>query len=195
MFTSDESVHICIDFFTVLKGLDDIRMVLNGSSCGFNITIFASKFWLPMSTTMTRLLSFGYRVVDIDIGEMFPNFPFSQFITKLFRHGSYLFNNIFEKFIPPTFIKRKRLTATWSRFWFGLASCPEDACTFYYLVEEFVRGNHKQINNPLRWDSIILNSIGNPDYNPSYPTVYKWDERAKRITGDLIVYIDDLRAI
>ena len=42
---------------------------------------------------------------------------------------------------------------------------------------------------------MILNLIGNSDYNPAYPKVYKWDERTKRIAGDLISYIDDLRAI
>ena len=42
---------------------------------------------------------------------------------------------------------------------------------------------------------MILNLIGNKDYNPAFPEVYKWDERSKRIAGDLISYIDDLRAI
>ena len=31
VFTSEELVHSYIDFFAVSKGLDDIRMVLNGS--------------------------------------------------------------------------------------------------------------------------------------------------------------------
>ena len=79
--------------------------------------------------------------------------------------------------------------------WFGLRSSPEGACTFYYLAEEFIRGNHKEANNPLRWDTVILNLIGKSNYNPTYPQVYKWDERMKRIAGDLISYIDGLRAI
>ena len=78
VFTQEDEVHSYIDYFAVPKGLDDIRMVLNGSSCGLNAAIFASNFWLPMSNTITRLLSFGYRVVDIDIEEMFPNFPLHQ---------------------------------------------------------------------------------------------------------------------
>ena len=69
-----ESVKGLIDYFHVPKGPTDIRLVFNGTSCGLNNTVYASNFWLPMSNTMTRLLSFGYRGVDIDIGEMFLNF-------------------------------------------------------------------------------------------------------------------------
>ena len=47
----------------------------------------------------------------------------------------------------------------------------------------------------MRWDSIILNLVGSKEYNPSLPNVYKWDSIAKRIAGDLVAFIDDLRAI
>ena len=56
-------------------------------------------------------------------------------------------------------------------------------------------GNHREVNNRLRWDSIILSLIGNLNYNPAFPSVYKWDEILRRIAGDLISYIDDLRSI
>ena len=72
---------------------------------------------------------------------------------------------------------------------------PEYAATFYYLAEEFIRGNHTDINNPLRWDTIKLNMLGDKNFNPAFPNVYKWDERVKRIAGDIIAYVDDLRAI
>ena len=42
---------------------------------------------------------------------------------------------------------------------------------------------------------VILNLTGNSNYNLTYPQVYKWDERSKIIAGDLIAYIDVLRAI
>ena len=89
----------------------------------------------------------------------------------------------------------KRLSATWSRLWFGLRSSPEGVYTFYYLAEDFMRGNRKDVHNPLRWDSIKLNLLGNANYNPAFPLVYKWDSRLRRIAGDLVSYIDDLRAI
>ena len=49
--------------------------------------------------------------------------------------------------------------------------------------------------NPLRWDKVILNLIGNTNFDPAYPNVYKWDSHNNRIAGDLIAFIDDLRAI
>ena len=51
------------------------------------------------------------------------------------------------------------------------------------------------MTNPLGWDDIKLNLIGNKDYNPTYSKVFKWDNHAKQIAGELIAYIDDLRAI
>ena len=74
IFTHEKEVKSYIDYSAIPKDLVDIRIVFNGSSCGLNLALFASNFWLPMSNTMTRILSFGYRVVDMDVGEMFPNF-------------------------------------------------------------------------------------------------------------------------
>ena len=36
--------------------------------------VFAPNYWLPYSPTITRLLHFGYKSVDLDIGECFLNF-------------------------------------------------------------------------------------------------------------------------
>ena len=52
--------------------------MFNGTSCGLNAATWSSNFWLPTSTTMTRLLSYNYQVVDVDIGDMFLNFPLHE---------------------------------------------------------------------------------------------------------------------
>ena len=72
---SKETVKNVIDFFAVKKGENDIRVVYNGASCGLNTATWCSNFWLPTSTTLTCLLSYDYKVVDVDIEEIFPNFP------------------------------------------------------------------------------------------------------------------------
>jgi len=72
-----------IDYFTVMKGLTDVRVVFNGTSCGLNAATWSSNFWLPQSSSMTRLLSFGYKAVDIDLGEMFLNFPLHHSVHDL----------------------------------------------------------------------------------------------------------------
>jgi len=85
--------------------------------------------------------------------------------------------------------------ATWSRTWMGFRPSPEWACRFYYLAEEFVRGDEKDIKNPLYWKSIVLNLIGSENYNPALPNVYKWNDLAAHIAGEIKAYVDDLRVI
>jgi hypothetical protein len=63
-----------LDYFDVEKG-SDIRMVYNGTSCGLNDALWDPKFFLPTPASAARVLSYGYYMVDIDLGEMFLNFP------------------------------------------------------------------------------------------------------------------------
>ena len=171
------NVKSYIDIFGVPKGPDDIRMVLNGASCGINESLFSSNFWLPMSNTMTRLLSFGYRAVDVDLGEMFLNFPLDHVLQGYSGIDLSMFRKELSHQIPTTLEKDNRLSAIWTRSWFGLKSSPEVAITYYHLAEEFVRGKQDDLDNPLRWDEIKLNMIGEEEFNPSFPNVYKWDAR------------------
>jgi hypothetical protein len=46
----------------------------------------------------------------------------------------------------------------------------------------------------MRWDEIKLNLPGDPEYNPSKPRVMKWNRLITRIAGDIVGFIDDLRA-
>ena len=66
---------------------------------------------------------------------------------------------------------------------------------FYYITEEFIRGNPLDTANHVCWDKVVLNLIVNSDFNPILPNVYKWDGSFNRIVGDLVTYVDDLRAI
>lgn len=198
---SSNDIKSVIDYFYVPKGLTDVRVVFNGTSCGINKAVFASNFWLPMSNTMTRLLSFGYRCVDVDIGEMFWNFPlhpvlqlYSGVDLTPFRENI-LKSSTRHLFQEKHLKSNKRLITKLTRVWMGFKQSPEIACRYFYLAEEFIRGNHRESKNPLRWDSIKINLIGDKNFNPTFPNVYKWDERKKRIAGDLIAYVDDLRSI
>lgn len=77
----------------------------------------------------------------------------------------------------------------------GMKIIPEQSVRFYYLAKEFVRGNHREKNNPLRWDRKVLNLLGSKEYNPSFPWIYKWDDVHERISGEILAYVDDLHAI
>ena len=61
--------------FYVSKGLNDIRMVYNASSCGLNAVLWATHFDLPVVQHILCSLLPGYYQCDMDIGEMFLNFP------------------------------------------------------------------------------------------------------------------------
>ena len=96
-------------------------MVLNGTSCGLTKSLFAANFWLPYSATMTRVLHYGYKFVDLDIGECFLNFnlhsdliPYSAIDLSHFRQ------EIHTKF--PEFrglLKVTRIDGTFNRMWFN----------------------------------------------------------------------------
>ena len=60
--------------FYVSKGLDDIQMVYNGTSCGLNNALWSPHFGLPTVQHTLRSLLPGYFQCDMDAGEMFLNF-------------------------------------------------------------------------------------------------------------------------
>ena len=62
-------------YFFVDKGLDDIRMVHNGTSCGLNDSLWAPRFGLPaVEQTLWSLLP-SYNQCDLDGSEQLLNFP------------------------------------------------------------------------------------------------------------------------
>ena len=182
-----------IDYFAVPKA-DDIRMVQNGSSCGLNESVWSSNFWLPMASSMTRVLGYNYKSVDIDLGEMFLNFPLDpQLIPYSVMDITPFREKILESHIDLP--DKKKVYVANTRCWMGFRPSPEWSCRFYYLAEEFVRGNEADPKNPLHWSEVKLNLIGNKDYNPSLPNVMKWNGVYQRIAGDIKAFVDDLRAI
>ena len=71
---TSELIKSFADYFDVKKD-DDIRMVYIGTSCGLNWALWAPKVWLPTSKSALRVFDYGYFSVDVDLGEMFLNFP------------------------------------------------------------------------------------------------------------------------
>jgi hypothetical protein len=183
-----------MDFFDVEKG-SDIRMVYNGTSCGLNEVLWAPNFWLPYPATAARLLSYGYYMVDIDLGEMFLNFPLPDLLK---RYSGVDFapyaKDLSEPGEPNKSLVCGKPWVHWVRCWMGLRPSPFMAVRFYYLAEEFARGNRWAKDNPLRWDRIKLNLPGSSTFDPTMPRVMKWDEQIQNIAGDVVAFVDDLRA-
>jgi hypothetical protein len=141
------------------------------------------------------VLDFGYFSVDIDLGEFFLNFPFPEILRQ--SSGSDLTPLIeilagleFQLVQDSDGLYKVR----WSHCWMGCKPSPFFAVWFYYWAEDFARGCHLDKTNFMRWDSIKLNLPGDPQYNPSKRRVMKWDEKLENIAGDILGFVDDLRA-
>jgi hypothetical protein len=185
-----------IDYFEVPKD-DDIRLVYNGTSCGLNEVLYAPNFWLPTPASAARVLGYGYYMVDIDLGEMFLNFPLPFVLQRYSGIDVSTFKQeINDNKDLTSFPEEKNLKAwaNWNRCWMGLKPSPYMAIRFYYIAEEFCRGDRKMKMNPLRWDYVRLNLPGDPYYDPSLPRVMKWNTATNSIAGDVLAFVDDLRA-
>ena len=62
-------------FFPVPKGSDDIRIVYDATKCSLNKALWSPNFGLPMVDTLLTHLLFESWMGDIDLGEIFLNFP------------------------------------------------------------------------------------------------------------------------
>ena len=114
-----------IDYFAVPKA-HDIRLVLNGSSCGLNSAVWAPNFWLPTSSSMTRVLNYNYKSVDIDLGELFLNFPLDPKLTNYsVMDVSHLRNEIKQNLPHLQLPDPTRLLVANTRSWMGFRPSPE----------------------------------------------------------------------
>jgi hypothetical protein len=66
---NEDFIKSLMDFFEGDKGITDIQMVYNGTSCGLNDTLWAPNCFLPTSASAARVLGYGYYMVDIDLGK------------------------------------------------------------------------------------------------------------------------------
>jgi hypothetical protein len=133
-------------------------------------------------------LGYGYHMADIDLGEMFLNFPLHSILQRfsgvdLTHYLSSRTNSDRAEWV---------CRVHWTRCWMGLKPSPYMAVHFYSWAEDFRRGNHHDLINPLQWDFVKLNLLGDPTYDPTLPRVMKWDSPIKNIAGNLVAFIDDL---
>ena len=150
-----------------------------------------------MSNSIIRVLNYNYEVVDINLGEMFINFPLVRFFQDYSGVDLSPMIPDLVKIFPDIkhHIQNQRLTAVWTRDWMGFKSSPFWAAKFYYLAEEFLRGQELDPNNSLFWDKVSLNLLDNPNYNPAYPNVIKLNSLKILLAGDIKAYVDDLRTM
>lgn len=184
------------DYFAVPKGDSDIRMVYNGTSSGLNDALWAPSFYMPVSNSVSRLLTYYTFCADLDLGEMFLNFPMDPAIRpyagvdlthlKLFLDDVELYKG------TGNWLK---IVERWERLFMGMKPSPYNAVRYFYWAEEFARGNPQDPANALRYDRIIMNLPGMENHDPSEPSVMKWNDDMERLAGDVATFIDDLRTL
>jgi hypothetical protein len=123
-----EFVESLVDYFFVPKA-DDIHPVYNGTSSGLNAVVWAPNFWLPQSEI--DVLNYGYSSVDIDLGEMFHNFP----LPHIFWPYSGLDLTPFRKDLESEPGSGLYFLALWEKCWVGFRPSPYYAVRFYYWGE------------------------------------------------------------
>ena len=69
-------------------------------------------------------------------------------------------------------LKKGPLYGAWTRAWMGAKPIPEWAVRFYYVAEEFIKGNQMDKSNPFFFNKVIINAVGDPGFNPSLPWVF-----------------------
>ena len=183
--------------FPVPKGEDDLRMVYDASKCGLNSQLWAPNFMLPTIDMTLRHVDQSGWFGDIDLGEMFLNFPLDLNLRPYVGIDASELRDRLKELdnIPRSVLEnRGRLFLRWERCLMGLRSSPFNACKAMGWADDIIRGHHLDDRNILRWDRYILNLPGMKNYNPSLPKGYKWNDADQCIAGNFEHYVDDIRS-
>lgn len=184
-------IRSLIDFFDVPKG-DDIRMVYNGTSSGLNDALWAPSFFLPSAESAGRLLTYNSYCVDMDLGEMLLNFPMD---VKLRPYAGVNLTRLAPLLDDKAVLDSNgRLFERWERLFMGMRPSPYNAVRYFYWAEEFARGKPTDPKYAIRYDRVILNLPGGDSFDPTLPMVMKWNDKVDRLAGDVVTFVDDLRA-
>ena len=170
-------------YFDVPKGEGDRRMVYDATKCGLNSAIWVPSFSLPDVDTLVDMVEECTWMADIDIGEMFLNFPLDKFLQPYCGVD-------FGPYLPEV-----ESWLRWLRCAMGLKPSPYVAIRYLLLGSEIIRGWRKDPKNALRYDEVRLNLPGMANYNPRLPWVSKIISNTQRIASDYVGYVDDLRPV
>jgi hypothetical protein len=164
----------------VPKGEFDIRLVYDGTASGLNAALWAPSFWLPISDSAVRVLSFYSYLFDSDIGECFLNFSTDKRIRRYCGVDLTPFAGLLKS--RPKFTSGTRWEL-WDRCFMGCKPSPHNAVCYLYLADEFCRGDRRDPKIPMRWDFVQLNLPGSKAFDPRLPRVFKWCAMTSRIAG------------
>ena len=174
-------------YFAVPKAKTDIRVVYDATACGLNDSLWAPNFFLPTVDSILRNASADTWFGDIDLGEMFLNYPLDEDVRP------YAGVDVTNADDNESEDGVKRIIERWARCLMGFKPSPFVTTQTFGWSEEIIIGDRLDITNPFYWDKVILNLPGTDDYEPSMPWVHKWNSRSKSMAAFFGTYIDDIR--
>ena len=184
-------VHSLMYMFHVPKGLDDVRMVYDGSKSGLNKVLYAPWFYIHSVDMMCRSLLPGYWCADNDYGEQFLNFNLHPTLQKVCGV------DLTQLLSPGKIAGTPRrggdeIMGKWTRCAMGLRPSPYVAVKGALIARRLILGDRKDTTNPFAWDRIRLNQPGDVDYRPDLPWIMLL-RKDGALASSVCQYIDDLR--
>jgi hypothetical protein len=175
-------------YFAVPKAKTDIRVVYDATACGLNDCLWAPNFFLPTVDTILRNASSSTWFGDIDLGEMFLNYPLDEAIRP------YAGVDVTNVDVDESKEKGiKRVIERWARCLMGFKPSPFVTTQTFGWGEEIIVGDISDPSNPFAWDTVELNLPGTSNYDPSMPWVYRWNSAEQKMASFFGTYIDDIR--
>ena len=181
-------------YFCVDKGLDDIRMVYNGTSCGLNEILWAPRFGLPTCRQTLRGLLPGHYQCDLDVGEQFLNYPLHK---DLREFSGVDVSGVRSTDPADTEWERQRGTGVWERWernWMGLRDSPYRSLQWQVRLKYEAYGDRRNRDNPFHWEKVLFNLPGSKGYRSDLPWVMKVRFDGN-LAGEIFVYVDDGRVV
>jgi len=159
-------------------------VVYHAGANGLNERVWAPSFYLPKVDALLRIVDESSWMEDRDIGEMFLNFEL--------HHSVRRFTGVDVK--PLLFTKEECPIRwlEWKKNLMGFRSSPYNSVRMFLIIEEVLRGDRHDAENPFQWSHVLLNLPGSRDYNPSKAWISK-RRLDDSLASDMVDFVDDLR--
>ena len=173
--------------FYVLKCLNNIQIVYNGSSCGLNLVLRVPHFGLPIFQHNICALLPGYSQWFMDVEEMFLNFSLHP---ELRPHGGVDISDI--KIRPDKEGWDQDMTRVWERWeknFMGLTKYPYRSLLFIINAKFIV---YREINDPIKLfqcRNAKMNIPGDKSFTPKLPWLMKVGSDGY-LGSCLFIYVD-----
>lgn len=181
------SVTSLTSYFAVPKGDSDDWVVYDASKSGINASLWAPSFCLLTSESFTNLLDSDSWMSDLDVREMFLNFPLDPAVCPFCGVD-------LRPYFQPQGNEKVTMWERWEHCMMGLGPSPYCCIKILQLGYEMVTGNTQQQNNAFHWSEVMFNLPGSASYNPGLPWMQRIQENGK-ISGATSIYVDDIHPI